>query len=433
MTSQESSCTPSRRLAAASPQDHVTRAGAYALSGLASWSAGDLDVAHRAYSRSVEGLRRGGNLSDVLGCSVTLADIRITQGRLTEAMTAYETALQLASRQPGRLRGTADMYIGIAALRLERGDVDAATEYLGRGQELGEEFGLPQYPYRRLMTTALVQEAQGDPAGALELLEQAERVYTADFLPNVRPVPALRARLLASHGKVADALAWVSEHGLSVDDDLSYIHEYEHIALAEVMLARHTTQPTGSTLQATHGLLERLLVEAQRGARTGNVIEILALQALAHHASGSTGQALPPLQRALTLAEPEGYVLVFTRHGAPMASMLSRLAPGMPDRAYLQRLIAESGKHPASPNGAEPGRSATTQRLVDPLSPRELEVLRLLSTDLDGPELARHLVVSLNTLRTHTKNIYAKLDVTSRRAAVRRAAELDLFERHLDR
>jgi LuxR family maltose regulon positive regulatory protein len=228
-------------------------------------------------------------------------------------------------------------------------------------------------------------------------------------------------------------LAWASEHGLSVDDDLSYIHEYEHIALAEVMLARYTTQPTGSTLQATHGLLERLLVEAQRGARTGNVIEILALQALAHDASGSTGQALPPLQRALTLAEPQGYVRVFTRHGTPMASMLSRLVPGMPDRAYLRRLIAATAEHLASLNAAESARSSTTQRLVDPLSPRELEVLRLLSTELDGPELARHLVVSLNTLRTHTKNIYAKLDVTNRRAAVRRAAELDLLERHLDR
>ncbi len=420
-------------LAAATPDDHVTRAGAYALSGLASWSAGDLDAAHRDYSRSVEGLRRGGNFSDVLGCSVTLADIRITQGRLTEALTTYETALQLASRQPGTTRGTADMYIGIAALRLERGDVDAAAEYLRRGQDLGEDFGLPQYPYRRLMTTALVREVQGDSDGALEMLEQAERVYIADFLPNVRPVPALRARLLASHGKVGDALAWASEHGLSADDDLSYIHEYEHIALAEVMLARYTTQPTGSTLQATHGLLERLLVEAQRGARTGNVIEILALQALAHDASGSTGQALPPLQRALTLAEPQGYVRVFTRHGAPMASMLNRLVPGMPDRAYLRRLIAATAEHLASLNVAESARSSTTQRLVDPLSPRELEVLRLLSTELDGPELARHLVVSLNTLRTHTKNIYAKLDVTNRRAAVRRAAELDLLERHLDR
>jgi LuxR family maltose regulon positive regulatory protein len=105
----------------------------------------------------------------------------------------------------------------------------------------------------------------------------------------------------------------------------------------------------------------------------------------------------------------------------------------MPTWPYLRRLQAASAEHPARPPGAGLGRSAAAQGLVDPLSPRELEVLRLLGTDLDGPELARHLVVSLNTLRTHTKNIYAKLDVTSRRAAVRRAAELDLLESNRDR
>ena len=134
--------------------------------------------------------------------------------------------------------------------------------------------------------------------------------------------------------------------------------------------------------------------------------------------------ALASLQRALTLAEPEGYIRIFIDEGPPMASLLSAfmkqgaaakqgIAP-----SYVRRLLAAVNKTEDS--------TLVTQGLIEPLSERELEVLRLLGTDLGGPEIARELVVSLNTVRTHTKNIYAKLGVNNRRAAVRRARELDL-------
>ena len=418
----------------AAPQDHVIRAGASALSGLASWGAGDLEAAHRAYSTSVDGLRRGGHISDVLGCSITLADIRITQGRLGDALATYEHALQLASHEPGVSRGTADMYVGISQICLERDDLEAATQYVQRSQELGEHLGLPQNPYRWRRALALVRAAQGDVEGALQLLEEAQRVYTADFAPNVRPIPALKARLLASEGNVDPALAWAREHDLSVDDDLSYVHEYEHITLARVLLAQYRTQRTEAALRGAADLLERLLAAAQRGERTGNVIEILALQAVTRHAGGDTTRALPSLERALTLAEPEGYVRVFTGEGPPMTPLLQRLANRRPTWAYVRRLLdaCAATEHPLRTARAVLGRPANAPVLVDPLSARELEVLRLLATDLDGPALARHLVVSLNTLRTHTKNIYTKLGVNSRRAAVRRAGELNLLRGNRD-
>jgi len=235
-----------------------------------------------------------------------------------------------------------------------------------------------------------------------------------DFFPNVRPVPALKARVWIAQGRLGEALGWAREQGLSVDDDLSYLREFDHITLARMLVARYRGEPVH---EATR-LLARLLLAAEEGGRTGRVIEILVLEALAHQTTGDIPAALARLERALTLAEPQGYVRVFVDEGPPMAALLRTAAKQGAVRDYVRRLLAAV---------SEPGQdSPVRQALIDPLSERELDVLRLLGTDLDGPAIARELMVSLNTVRTHTKNIYTKLAVTNRRAAVRRAAELDL-------
>ena len=421
-----------RAIDRAAAEDHLTRAGASALLGLARWGGGDLEAAHRAYSEAAEGLRRAGYIADVLGCSITLADIRITQGRLGEALRTYERALRLGANPDGTvLRGTADMHVGMSQIARERNDLPAAAQHLLRAQELGEHTWLPQNPYRWRVAMARVREAEGDLDGALDLLDEALGVYTGDFSPNVRPVPALRARVLAAQGRAGEALAWAREQGLSADDDLTYLREFEHITLARALLARHRAQPAEPHIVDAARLLERLLGAAEAGERTGSVIEILVLQALTHHARGDVPGALAPLERALTLAEPEGYVRVFIGEGPPMASLLRRVAKQRAGWDYVRRLLDARGQAGVTTAGGQamPAR----QRLVEPLSERELDVLRLLGSDLDGPGIARELTVSLNTLRTHTRNIYAKLGVNSRRAAVRQAAELDLLSRTRDR
>ncbi len=429
--------------------DDLTLAGASALSGLASWGAGDLEAAHRAYSTCVEGMQRAGHIADILACSITLADIRLTQGRLSDALATYERALQLAAGPAGTaLPGTADMYVGLSRVAFERNDLAAATAHLRRGQELDERAGLPQNPYRWRVSLAQLSEAEGDVSGALALLEEAITVYTGDFSPNVRPVPAVRARMLAVHGYLDEALTWAAEQGLSAEGDVSYLHEYEHVTLARVLLARHADGCDGEALHKATALLQRLLAAAEAGGRIGTVIEVLVLQALARHAGGDTAGALVPLERALRLAEPEGYVRVFVGEGPSMAVLLRAVSARFGESEYVHRLLAAcSGTAPndgttpsggAAPKGGTASRGGTVTPskeglvrggpgLVEPLSGRELDVLRLLSTDLDGPGIARHLVVSLNTVRTHTKNIYAKLGVNSRRAAVRRAEELGLL------
>jgi LuxR family maltose regulon positive regulatory protein len=263
---------------------------------------------------------------------------------------------------------------------------------------------------------ARIRQAQGDPDGALALLAEAERLYVSDFFPNVRPVAAIKARVWIAQGRFEEARDWARAQGLSADDPLSYRREFEHLTLARALLAQAAV---GGAAQAAAGLLGRLLLAAEAGGRTGSVIEILVLQALAHQAHGRLSAALAPLARALTLAEPQGYVRAFVDEGPPLAALLAEAAkqPSAPN--YVRQLRAALG------GASDP--APANQKLIEPLTGRELELLRLLATSLTGPEIARQLMVSLNTVRTHTRNVYTKLDVNDRRAAVRRAEQLGLL------
>jgi LuxR family transcriptional regulator, maltose regulon positive regulatory protein len=410
-----------RALDLAPEDDHRGRASAAGMSGLALWGSGDLEAALSAWAECAAGLRRAGHIADIFGCAIAMADIWLAKGRLGEAMRTYEQALQRAAEQGGPvLRGTADMYVGMSEVYRERDDLPAAIQHLLRSQELGEHNGLPQNQYRWRVAMARVRQAEGDLAGALELLNDAERLYMGDMFPNVRPVPALKARVWIAQGRLGEALGWAREQGLSADDDLSYLCEFEHITLARMLLARHQDERAERSLHQATRLLERLVVAAEAGERTGRVIEILVLRALAHQRLGDIPAALAYLERAVTLAEPEGYVRVFVDEGPPMASLLTALAKQGTAGNYIRRLLAAAV-------GETGHDSPVKQALIEPLSERELDVLRLLGTELDGPDIARELIVSLNTVRTHTKHIYAKLAVTNRRAAVRRARELGLL------
>jgi len=381
----------------AAADDHLTTASASALVGLASWATGDLAVAHSSYRVATDNLLRVGHLSDVLGCTVSLVDIELTWGRLGDAERSCREALALVP-PTAPLRGAADLHVQLSRVALTRGDLAAAAEQLSRAEELGEATGLPQHPYRWRVALAELRAAQGDTATALGLLEEAERVYVADFAPQVRPVDAVRARVLAACGQVAEALAWATRRGVTPNDDLTYLHEYEHVTLARVLLADHTATGSPAPLAGASPLLDRLLAAAEAGARTAVVIEVLVLRARARVAAGDEQAALESLERARRLAEPEGLVLA-----DPVET------------------------RPAGGAGDPP------QPLVDPLSSRELDVLRYLGSELDGPAIARALGVSLSTVRTHTQHIYAKLAVTNRRAAVRRAHQLNLFSRDAPR
>jgi LuxR family maltose regulon positive regulatory protein len=223
---------------------------------------------------------------------------------------------------------------------------------------------------------------------------------------------------------LAKAEEWANARDLSAADDPSYLREFEHLTLARLLIAQYRASQDDSGLRQALALLDRLLTAAEAGGRTGSANEILMLQALAHQGQGHVPAALASLERALAQAEPEGYVRLLVDEGAPMAALLQAAAQRGIAPEYVRRLLGAFGQ--AAPPAGGMGQGPARQPLLVSLSERELEVLRLLRTELSGPEIARQLMVSLNTFHTHTKNIYSKLEVNNRQAAVRRAEELNL-------
>jgi LuxR family maltose regulon positive regulatory protein len=407
-------------------EDAMARGAASGLLALGSWTSGDLQAAQRWYADCMASLEKVGHLSDVIGCSIAVADMQIAQGRLHDAMRTYERGLRVANGRDGpALRGAADMHVGISELLRERNDLEAASQHLQTSRELGDENGLPQNPYRSRVAEARIRQAQGDLDGALELLDEAERLYVGDFSPDVRPVAAVRTRVLIAQGKLAEAWGWAREHGVSATDELDYVHEFEHATLVRLLLAQGMRDHDGHRIGEAIELARRVLAAAEDGGRTGTAIDLLVVQALARHACEDPAVALTSLASAVALAEPEGYVRVILDEGPPMAALLKLAAKQRNAPSYVRRLLAAVVTADAG--------AGVEQALIEPLSERELDVLRLLGSELDGPEIASKLTVSLNTVRTHTKSIYAKLGVNSRRAAVRRAAELGLLTRPLPR
>ena len=418
--------------------DHLSRGGAAGFLGLAAWTSGDLATAHRAYAEGMADLQVAGNIADTIGGAITLADIRMAQGRLREAMRIYARGLQLAAEQGAPILHTADLSVGMSAIHAEQNDLDAATQHLRTSQAFGERTGFPPNRSRWCVAMARIRQTQGDLDGALDLLDEAERRYVRTFAPNVRPVVALKTRVWVVQGKVGDALGWVRDQGLSVEDALSYLHEFTHITVARVLMARAQGGHNQSMREAI-GLLERLLHAAEAGERTGSVIEILLLQALAHQTRGDIPAALGPLSRALALAEPEGYVRLFVDEGPPMAALLGRRQDaGGRMQPYATQLLAAFVQDTGTWGHGDTATAVQAHvpvsppphipmSLAEPLSQRELAVLRLLKTELSGPEIARALVIGLSTVRTYTKSIYGKLNVNTRRAAVKRAEALGLI------
>ena len=401
--------------------DHFARGAAFGFLGLAAWAAGDLPTALDTFGQGVASLRAAGRVSDELGGTVVLASLWLGLGRPDEARRLYEQALTAAEAHPTPLSSTGDLHVGLADVLREQGEIDAATAHLERARELGDAASLPENRHRWYATSAGVLRAQGDLEGALEMLEQAEASYQPGFFPDVRPLPAVRVRLQVAQGRAADAVSWVSATGVDVADLPTYLSEFTLLTLARLLIARRRSGAESGLADVVH-LLDRILESSGDAGRAGSVIEARMVRALARDADGDEQAALDDLAAALVDGVPVGYCRLFLDEGAPMESLLEAVAGRRRSSeagGYADGILAVSRQRP----GAEP---ATTDDGTG-LSDRELEVLRLLATDLTGPEIAARLYVSVNTLRTHTKHIFTKLAVNTRRSAVSRAAELHLL------
>ncbi len=416
--------------------DYVRRGPAAALLGLAQWAGGDLEAAYRTLADAMAGFQRAGSLHFALSVTSGLVEIRTVQGRLREAVKASIQALQLALAQGDPpLRGTANLYLGLSELNHELGNQDAAIQYLLRSEELGEKAALPDWRYRLCRVRAQFKVTQGDLAGALDLLDEAERHYRRTPVPDVRPLAALKTRVWVAQGRLTEALHWAHEQGLSADVEPSYLREFELITLARLLVAQYVYDGAGSAIREAMQLLDRIRQAAEAGGRMGSVIEIGVVQALAHQAQGDLAPALIALERALRLAEPEGYVRIFVDEGAPMARPLSAVAAQGILPAYCGTLLAAlaTGAVEAPPpaDKVNPQRvfsgQPSEEPFVEPLSARELEVLQLIAQGLSNQAIGSRLFLALSTVKGHNRNIFAKLQVQSRTEAIARARELGLL------
>jgi LuxR family transcriptional regulator, maltose regulon positive regulatory protein len=357
-----------------------------------------------------------------------LGQVQRARGHLGAALGTYERTFGVASQAGRPLPPAGIAHVDIAEVRYEHGELDAALDHATQGVALSRQLGWARQLAAGLALLAWIRHAQGDRAGALVAMREAERVQPSEAVVGLlNPLPALRARLALAHGQVGDAARWVQQRGLTPDDQPSYPREGEYLVLARVLLAQQAPE-------RALGLLGRLHALAAAQGRTGSVIEARALQALALSAGGDQAGALEALAEALTLGAPEGYLRVFVDEGPPMAALLHQLLAGRRrerpaaavPREYLARLV-EAFEQAGLPVRAPAGGGVVVAGLVEPLTARELEVLQLLAAGAPNRAIAEQLVVTQETVKKHLSHLFDKLGVANRTQAVARARQLGLL------
>jgi LuxR family maltose regulon positive regulatory protein len=417
------------------PEDDafLRAAVAHAL-GIAYRFSGRVVEASQAFSEAIALGRTAGNLYIMMDSVTNLASMQMRRGQLRAAAQTCRDALQFAGEQtePGGHQpfDSGFAHIRLGTIQLEWNDLDRAAWHMAKGIELGRQGGNLDIVMTGHGFLARVKQAQGDQAGAreaMETVEQMARVRHNRFV--VVEAAAYRARLALEQGEVEFAARWAQGYASFTATDPAYLGEFAQITVARVRMAE-------KQFAEAFALLERLRAAAETAERVGGVIEILALQALTLQAQGKAADAVVALERALTLAEPEGYVRVFVDEGEPMKLLLERMkdAPGGPPshgdghgqggrmKDYALKLLSAFGTqrslHPSS---------LSPQPLIEPLSERELEVLRLIEAGLSNQAIAQQLVVAVSTVKKHINSLYGKLSVQSRTQALARARELGLL------
>lgn len=409
------------------PENEYHRRGTTnALLGLALLTNGNLEEADEVFTDAMSDYEKAGNILFSITGTFILAEIRSALGHLRQAFEKYQQSLQLAQgKSKYVLWGTADLHTGLSELFLKQNKLVEAAEHLVISKELGEQANFPRWYFRWCIAKAQLQEALGDLGGALELLIEAERNYIRGPVPDIRPISALKTQVWIAQNRLDEAWVWVKENNLTLDDEISYLHEFEYITLARLLIAQYRNDEKEIHIENAVRLLNKLEEIAEEGRRMGSLIEILVQKALAYEAQGDIVAAFHPLERALKVAEPEEYVGIFIDEGEPMSRLLSEAANQDIMSGYVDRLLASlKGENQ---NVENKSKSPDSQSLIEPLSERELEILRLIAKGLSNREISERLFLAMPTVKGHNRNIFGKLQVKRRTEAVASARELGLL------
>jgi LuxR family maltose regulon positive regulatory protein len=401
---------------------------------------GDLVAASQALVEAIAISRAAGDSHLATLSSCNLAGQLIHQGQLRKAAATFRDLLQpvsltlpLSSKEESRggvgvrrLPFTGLASTGLATVLREWNDLQSAERLAREGLELSKQWGQAEILMHGYVELARVLQARENKDEALDAIQMARQIARGLASLFIDTTAAVEARLWLAQGDVAAASRWVQESGVSIDGELSFRHGLLYTTLARVLIAQ------GKQGEAL-GLLVRLLEVVEAAGAMGYAIENLALQAMALQAQGELDQALATLERALSLAEPEGYVRIFVDEGAPMAALLRKAAAGGFCPGYVERLLAAlesetkgERKTPSSSlSPVIPGPESSP--LVEPLSEREIEVLRLIAAGRSNREIAEELFLAVGTVKKHINNIFGKLSVRKRTQAVARARELGML------
>jgi LuxR family maltose regulon positive regulatory protein len=407
-------------LAEIKPEERALSGTAHGFLAVAEWLGGRLTEAERALASSVTEWRETGELTLIAWGYYELVLIQRAQGRLDAAALTCEQALDSLVTGDRPPPGAGPSYAGLAEIAYQRDDLDVALRHATEAIALCRQFVYALPLADGLATLAMIRQATGDPAGALETITEAGQAAPGPA-GLLNQVPARRARLLLAQDDLAAAARFPQENGLGPDDEPDYAREPGHLVLARILLAQDRS---GQAL----ALLDRLHAAAATQDRTGSLIEIGALRALALAATGNEAGAVTALAEVLLLACPQGHIRVFADEGSAMAVLLGRLiaaqragraAAGVP-LGYLARLQRAFGP-------GQPARDPVSSGIVDPLTSREFEVLKMLAAGRTNQAIARELVVTLDTVKKHVGHVLGKLGAANRTEAVARARELNLI------
>jgi LuxR family maltose regulon positive regulatory protein len=413
----------------------IARSGIGSVLGDAYRATDQTTAAKACYQDGLESSQEAGNVLLAMVMTNDLARLNVSLGKLHEAERLFQQVLAWGGGRQVPLYPVGQAYIGLGDLQREWDDLATAEATLSEGILHCERGGYTRYLILGLISLARLKAACGDREAVVELLDRAEKLARGTgVLRFIGLVAAYRAQLslvepahdhAAAERALAAAVQWARTGALGADDTLEYSREVEYLALARVLIAQGREgqdlegRRAAGSLGLVRRLLARLLQAAEKAGRWGSAVEILTLQALACRAQGEVAKAILALERALALARPEGYVRLFADEGAPMADLLQEarrrnLAPE--HCALLMAAFARtSAGRPAAP------------ALPEPLTERELEVLRLLAACLSSREIAAELVVSLSTAKAHVAHILRKLDVHNRTQAAALARDLHLL------
>lgn len=380
---------------------------------------GDYEQSLSAYVKGMPLARAAGNIAAANIAAFYLSRVLELQGHLHRAAEALREALQFTeSKGLGESPASAILNIGLASLLCQWNELQQAEDHLLLGQELARLGGHHELRRNGGIVLARLRLAQGDPAGALAAIQEAEQATAKVEMPLASAeLAAYKARVWLAQGDLAAAARWAEGAAQRPGQDRGYTRQIEAVTLARVRFARGEMQQALDQLAACQQA-------ADQSGGLGWAVEIGILRALVHEAMGRRSSALADLERALTQAEPQGYVQLFLDEGESMAVLLRRVASLGVAPAYARRLLDALDRRAAV---QEPAATPGSPPLVEPLTEREMEVLRLMASGLSNREIAVELVLAMGTVKAHLHNIYGKLGVRGRVEAASRARELHLL------